>query len=202
MCGSYFIRVISYDREGHRRIYSRIKKNPTIPRIGYLAAYGAIAYPLTSILHVSRTFSIEALQMIYKTSIFCFIEADTLRAFVDRVPERSLSLIGNIQIHLSVLYCLTDTEPLHLIRSCLLSSLPAPLHLNLVMSVRHICSPQPLREEFTIEEQLPSSPILPQLKCATLRLRVHGHSKGSETIEARARRDFDIIQRSLLGPVA
>lgn len=173
-----------------------------MPRIGYSATYGTIAYPLASILHVSRTFSIEALQIIYETSVFYFVEADTLRSFVDRVPERSLSLIGNVQIYLTVVDWIADTEPLHLIRSCLLNSLPGLLYLNLMVSVIHICSPYPLRGEFSIKEQLSSSPMLPQVKCATLQLRVRGQSNGSETIEARARRDFDIIQRSVLGPIA
>lgn len=106
----------------------------------------------------------EAFQIIYKTSLFHLDDADTLRNFVDRVPEYSLRMIGNLQVRLTVPTWTQNLLTFQLIRSCILNSLPGLLHLNMRVVVAQDSSPLESREICTIEEQLWSSTMLPQLK--------------------------------------
>jgi len=174
-----------------------------------------LAYNLKSVLRVSRTFSTEALQIIFKTSLFNFDEVETLRNFVDRVPEQSLSILANLQIHLSVSTWARNLLTLQLVRSCILGPLPGLSYLDWTTAIGQNwsyldCTTTFVRgrsssrskTDFTIKEQLLSSITLPQLKCAILKITVNGDTHEIETIKVWARQDFDKMRHLVTGQVA
>jgi len=144
----------------------------------------------------------EALQMIYKTSVFCFSTANALHTFVDRVPERYLRIVGNLQVRLTVPTWTQNLLTSQLIRSCILNSLPGLLHFNMRIIIAQDSSPFGRREICTIEEQLLSSTMLPQLKSANLELIAYSRSLMVEAMKALARNDFYMMRHLIIGPVA
>lgn len=162
----------------------------------------AVEDNIISVLHVSRAFSLEALQTIYKTSLFYFDDADTLRTFVDRVPEQSLRIIGNLRVRLTVATWKRVLLTFQLIDSCILNSLPGLSHLNVRILVAQGCSSHEWRVSCTIEEPLLNSAMLPQLRCANLELTVYSRSLMDEVTRASADNYFDIMRHLIVGPTA
>jgi len=200
MCGDQTIHIRPAVLYGPRSFKSEITTGPPILR--YCATHETAEYNLSCVLQVSRAFSVEALRNIYKTSLFCFEDADTLRNFVDRVPEQSLRIVSNLRIHLIIRTGTLNLLTFQLIRSCILGSLPSLSHLHMTIRLAKNFSLCESRTVCTIEERLQSSTILPQLKCAMLRLTTWSHPDMEEAITgSAAMNDFDLVRHLVTGQV-
>ena len=191
------MQIRSCVEQGPKILHSHITTGPPILR--HCATGEAIAYNLISVLQVSRAFSMEALQIIYKTSLFCFRAADALCTFVDRVPERYLRIVGNFRVHLVNRTWSQNLSRFRLIMSCILESLPGLSNLFLAIKILEDVTLREPRLVCTIEKRVLSSTLLPQLLCAMVKLTAWSDPFEIETIEAWARRDMNDMRHLVAG---
>ena len=154
------------------------------------------------LLVVSRTFSAEAKEIIYKTNTFQFEEPSALRAFVNRVPDSSLELIRFLQLNLQIPMRTMRYSVHAMISSCVIPRMRGLVHLDVEVMLYRSCWDLPLRRpDLVITEGIHSSYTLPRLECANLELYVSRSTVREESLE-RAKAELHEVRMLITGSYA
>ena len=154
------------------------------------------------LLLVSRTFSAEAKEIIYKSNTFQFQIPSALRAFVDRVPDSALRLIRFLQLNLQIPMRTMRYSVHALISSCVMARLPALVQLDVEVMLYRSCRDLPLNSrDLVVTEGIHSSYSLPHLKRANFELYVSRSTVREDSLE-RARVELDEVRMLVAGSYA
>lgn len=191
ICGDHDIDIFYRNARGPTQLYSEIDFLSTIANIEHKTRFPS----LKDILSVSRQFSAEAKETIYKTNRFCFRSPRAFRTFIDRLSPSSLSILAHLQIDLKTTCCVEDTWIHQLISSCVVARLPGLLYLRLKIWVIRTYPLGSGSLLFDSSEEILRSSKMRQLKSALLECVVYDVGGNQQ----RPRHDFERLRQLIAG---